>query len=99
MASTLKLTLLAGTAALLATLGAAQAAQAGGFSHGHFGAYLASGLDDNSDTFGYGDDDETDAATAAAAAATASKLLGDDDETAAISGAAAAASVLLDDDE
>jgi hypothetical protein len=96
MTSTLKLTLLAGTTALLATLGAAQAAQAGGFGHGQFGSYLIGGLHDDSDAYGY-DDEETDAASAAAAAASA--LLGDDEETSAVSAAAAAASVLLDDDE
>ncbi len=97
MTSTLKLTLLAGTTALLATLGAAQAAQAGGFGHGHFGSYLIGGLHDDSDIYGYGDDEDTDAASAAAAAASA--LLGDDEETNAVSAAAAAASALLDDDE
>ena len=97
MTSALKLTLLAGTASLLAMLGATQAAQAGGFGHDHFGSYLMGGLNDETEMFE--DADEDDGAAAAVAAATASKLLGADDETAAVTGAAAAASVLLDDGE
>jgi len=93
MASTLKLTLLSGTAALLAMFGAAQAAQAGGrgilVAPIGVGAYGPSMFQD--------DDDEIDAVSAAAAAATA--LLDDDEETDVISATADAASALLGDDD
>jgi len=82
MQSNLKITLLASAAVLVAALGGAQAAQAGGYGHGHFGSYLLEGLHDDDETYTsdcdcYGDAEDTVAAAAAAAAA--SEVLGLDD--------------------
>jgi hypothetical protein len=83
MQSTLKTTLFATAAVLVAALGGAPAAQAGGYGHGHFGSYLLEGLHDDDETYTtgcdcYGDAEDT---VSAAAAAAASEILGlgDDD--------------------
>jgi len=77
MALTLKTTLIAGTVALVATLGAVQAAQAGGHRHhipfAPFNAYLPSALHDESygcDDCGYGyTNEEEDAVSTATSVA------------------------------
>jgi hypothetical protein len=96
MSSAFKTTLIAGTVALIATLGAAQA-QAGGFNH--FNSYLLEGLHDDEYSTSLYDDDETDPVTAAATAAAATTLLGGDEDDAAESAAAAAAGALLSGDD
>jgi len=82
MQSNLKITLVATAAVLVAALGGAQAAQAGGYGHGHFGSYLLEGLNDDDETYTSDcdcDGDAVDTVTAAAAAAAASEVLGLDD--------------------
>ena len=78
MQSTLKTTLFA-TVAVLVALGGAQGAQAGGFGHGHFGSYLLNGINDDDETYTSDcacDSDDEDTVSAAAAAAAASAVLG-----------------------
>jgi hypothetical protein len=80
MQSTLKTTILATAAVLVAALSGAQAAQAGGHGYRHFSTYLLEGLHDDEETYASdcGCDGDTED-TVSAAAEAASELLGLDD--------------------